>query len=348
MSELSNILDHSVARFFAEQIDHEVLKTAEADGWAEDLWKTVRELGITEALVSEANGGMGGSWSDAFVVARLCGYAAAPLPITEHLVAAWLAEKAELKLPDGPIGLITEPISRKSISKGNYDGSANAIPWGRHAQCFLGITDTQELVAFAREGVDIACAENLGREPRDNVSFNATPMTRHAEISLPADAIKCLGAMLRSAQIAGAGERCLEIAVQYVGEREQFGRSLSKFQAIQHHLALMASALSSVEAMSATAFKAMDELGLEDSERDARFEIAAAKCRASDAVESLTRIAHQVHGAIGFTDEYGLHYYTKRLWSWRAEFGTAGVWAEYLGGVALRAGGDGIWAYVTN
>ena len=81
--------------------------------------------------------------------------------------------------------------------------------------------------------------------------------------------------------------------------------------------------------------------------RNARFEIAAAKCRASEAVEKLTRLSHQVHGAIGFTYEYGLHFLTRRLWAWRAEFGGAGEWGEYLGRIAAEVGGDGIWPTIT-
>ena len=111
----------------------------------------------------------------------------------------------------------------------------------------------------------------------------------------------------------------------------------------------MAGSLATVEAMSAAAFGAMDQRGFASTgDHDVRFDIAAAKCRASDAVESLTRIGHQVHGAIGFTYEYGLHFLTRRLWSWRAEYGAAGEWAEYLGRTAVQQGGDNIWAYMTD
>ena len=83
------------------------------------------------------------------------------------------------------------------------------------------------------------------------------------------------------------------------------------------------------------------------SRRDARLEIAAAKCRAGDAVERITRLGHQCHGAIGFTYEYSLHFLTRRLWSWRAEFGGTGHWARELGELALEQGGEGTWEYLT-
>jgi acyl-CoA dehydrogenase len=65
------------------------------------------------------------------------------------------------------------------------------------------------------------------------------------------------------------------------------------------------------------------------------------------AVDAATRIAHQVHGAMGFTYEHRLHHYTKRLWSWRDDFGTEVYWNTLLGRKALEVGGDGLWPFLT-
>lgn len=348
MSELRNILEESVARLFDEQIDNALLGRVEEQGWPSELWSTISELGLPHVLVGEERGGMGGSWADAYVVVRSCGRACVPLPIPESILAQWCAERAGIELPEGTPGLLPHALPVAALADDTYSGDMERIPWGRDAAYYLGITSDKEIVALARDGVEIECEDNLGRDPRDSVTFRKTPLIRRAAADLPADAIRWLCAMLRSAQIAGAGSRCLEIGVQYVSEREQFGRTLSRFQAIQHHLAVMAGALATVEAMSASAFTAMDQYGIGSGGRDAQFEIAAAKCRASDAVETITRIGHQVHGAIGFTYEYGLHFLTRRLWSWRAEFGGSGEWAEYLGKIAQTEGGDNIWAYLTN
>ena len=105
--------------------------------------------------------------------------------------------------------------------------------------------------------------------------------------------------------------------------------------------------MASVDSLAMNACIAVDERGLNGTGRNARFEVAAAKCRASDAVEAITRISHQVHGAIGFTYEYNLHFLTRRLWAWRAEFGASGEWGEVLGRFATQQGGDNLWRYVT-
>jgi acyl-CoA dehydrogenase len=348
MSELQNILEESVARVFDDNLDNQFLTSTEDSGWPSELWQTVNELGLPQILTSEESGGMGGTWADAYVVVRRCGFSSLPLPVPEAIVAAWLAERAGVSLPDGVPGLIPVPLEDDQFHDGTFSGTVERIPWGRDATYYIGLSQSQDLVVLAREGVEINCQDNLGRDPRDTVSFAKTPLLERASIDQPSDAVRWLCAMLRSAQIAGASARCLEIGVKYVSEREQFGRPLSRFQAIQHHLAVMVGALATVESISANAFRAMDQYGIGTGQRDAQFEIAAAKCRASDSVETVTKIAHQVHGAIGFTYEYGLHFLTRRLWSWRAEFGASQEWAQYLGETAQAQGGDQLWSYITN
>jgi acyl-CoA dehydrogenase len=74
---------------------------------------------------------------------------------------------------------------------------------------------------------------------------------------------------------------------------------------------------------------------------------AAAKVRAGAAVEVVARLAHQVHGAIGFTQEHKLHHLTRRLWAWRDEAGSELHWSRVLATELLAAGGDGLWPALT-
>ena len=75
--------------------------------------------------------------------------------------------------------------------------------------------------------------------------------------------------------------------------------------------------------------------------------IAAAKIRAGDAVREVARLAHQIHGAIGFTQDYRLQSLTRRLWSWRDEFGGETEWAHDLGKYVCSAGAENTWAVLT-
>jgi acyl-CoA dehydrogenase len=289
-------------------------------------------------------------WADAYPIVRACGHYAVPLPVPETIAAVWLARQAGSALPDGVPGLIPGTLDAGAANADGMILDAAVIPWGRRADYLIGIADRQgkaELLIASPAGAAIERAANLGLDPRDTVTGTGLAIEARYALDLPADAVHWLGAMLRAAQIAGAGAACLELAVNYAGEREQFGRTLSRFQAIQHHLADLAGTMASADAMAAAAFAAFDRSGISGHGRNARFEIAAAKCRASEAVERLAGLSHQVHGAIGFTYEYGLHFLTRRLWAWRAEFGGAGEWGEYLGAVAFESGGDAIWQVIT-
>jgi acyl-CoA dehydrogenase len=152
--------------------------------------------------------------------------------------------------------------------------------------------------------------------------------------------------------MAGALETLLDLSVQYANERVQFGRPIGQFQVIQQELArlagLTAAAGSAAEAATRAASEAADAwTGTIGVAADPTFEIAAAKVIVGDAAEHGPRIAHQVHGAIGFTYEHRLHFFTRRLWAWRAEFGTPDVWAERLGAAVSAAGPDCLWPVVT-
>ena len=349
MNEIRNILRESVNRLFSDALDWETLSSIEENGWPEELWRQVTEQGIHLVLADEASGGMQGVWADAYPIIRACGQHAVPLPIPEAIVASWLAQQAGYTLPDGVPGLIPQPLTSKNFTAGKITLGEMVVPWGRNATYLVGLSSAQEgselIVALTK---DTSCKEayNLGLDPRDEFT-SPLPILARLPIDVEIDVVHWLGAMIRAAQIAGAGATCLELAVNYSCEREQFGKTLSRFQVIQHHLANLAGTMASVDAMSAAAFQTLDRLGMSNQRRDARFEIAAAKCRASEGVDKLTGLSHQVHGAIGFTYEYGLHFFTRKLWAWRAEFGGVAEWGEYLGRVACDRGGEKIWHTIT-
>ena len=140
--------------------------------------------------------------------------------------------------------------------------------------------------------------------------------------------------------MAGGLEYLLAQTVRYVSERKQFDRPIASFQAIQHNLALLADHTAAAGIAAMSAFRAADR-------GDASFEIAAAKVRTGEAAGLGAGIAHQCHGAIGFTYEHSLHFVTRRLWSWRAEFGAESHWAAELGRHVAARGADRLWSDLT-
>ncbi|MEZ5262700.1 MAG: acyl-CoA dehydrogenase family protein [Acidimicrobiales bacterium] len=140
--------------------------------------------------------------------------------------------------------------------------------------------------------------------------------------------------------MAGALGQAVELSVQYCNEREQFGRAIGKFQVLQQYLAHMAGEAAAAEA---AADNAVDVVAGGASDAEAVAVIAAAKTVTGRAVGIINRLAHQIHGAIGYTDEHRLQYSTRRLWAWRDEHGAEAEWAATLGRALAAAGGAALW-----
>ncbi len=145
--------------------------------------------------------------------------------------------------------------------------------------------------------------------------------------------------------MAGAMGHALELSIEHVNARQQFGRPLGKFQAVQQSLAVLACEVAAVDAAAAAMAARLDATLLQADAAD--FEIAAAKLRANRAVGIVTSVAHQVHGAIGFTREYDLHRVTIPLMRWRGTHGNDAFWAERLGRQVAGFGGRGLWESLT-
>jgi len=349
MNELRTILADVVTRLFTERVTKEVIEAAEKGTWPAELWDAVEENGLTLPLLPEAKGGAGGTWLDAHVVVTAAGRHAVPLPLAETIVGSWLLATAGLDVPSGP--LTVAPVHREEAVRlrresGGWraSGTATRVPWGRSADHVVVVDDVdgRAMVAIiAADNFRATPDTNLAREPRDTIVFDRAPVVA-ATIAerVPSDAVWLYGALARSGQIAGGLEYVLAQATRYAGERKQFGRPIGAFQAIQHQLALLAGHTAAAGMAAANAFRAAER-------GDPAFETAAAKARTGEAAGLGAGIGHQVHGAIGFTYEHALHFVTRRLWSWRAEFGGEGWWQAELGRAVARDGGQALWPYVT-
>jgi acyl-CoA dehydrogenase len=339
------MLEETVSRLFGERVTKERIEAAEGGVWQADLWRAVEEGGLTRPHLPEDAGGAGGSWLEAYTIVRASGRHTVPLPLADTVLASWLLATAGLEIPDGPLTVLPLPIEPACLHGDTLTVEARDVPWGRVAghAVLVGTEGDASRVGLVALGPDVKLrhAENVAREPRDTLAFERAPLLAFAPTALPADAVRLYGALVRSAQMAGAMEALLAQAVQYAGERVQFGRPIGKFQVIQHELAKLAGDVAAAGIAAEAAFAAA-------AGPHPRFEIAVAKARIGDAVDQATSIAHQVHGAIGFTYEHGLHFATRRLWSWRAEFGSDSFWAAELGRAALARGADALWPYLTS
>lgn len=120
-----------------------------------------------------------------------------------------------------------------------------------------------------------------------------------------------------SAEMLGVMEQALDLAIDYMKTREQFGRPIGSFQALQHR------AVNDHMAIELTRSLLFQACGAFDAGNGLRSLAAAVNARASDAVLSVTKSVIQMHGAIGFTDEYDAGLYLRRAMSLAAQFGNA-------------------------
>lgn len=171
------------------------------------------------------------------------------------------------------------------------------------------------------------------------------PQLPVGELIVGGEVSRPIGAFIHVAQAAGAMDAALAMSIDYVNTRQQFGKPLGKFQAVQQVLAIFATEAAAVNVAGAAAATALDKAG--GDANAALFEIASAKLRTNKAIGQATSIAHQVHGAIGFTQEYELHKLTGPLLDWRSDHGNDAYWADVLGAMASTLGGSGLWAEIT-
>jgi acyl-CoA dehydrogenase len=349
MSETAEMLRETAARAFAPHCEPGALREAETAGPSEAAWASLADAGLHRALLSEAAGGYGVPVADALSLLRVAGAQALPLPLAETMLAGWLLAGAGLAVPDGmltvaPVVAGERLMLEREGGGWRLSGRASRIPWGRNADAaaVLAFDGERPMVALVPAGAwEATPDQNLAVEPRDTLTFAASLASAAVAPARPeAVHLRAVGAAMRAMQISGAMTRIAEITVAYAQERVQFGRPIGKFQAIQQNLAVLAG-------QTAAACAAAD-LGAEAVSEGVRLlPIAAAKARAGEAAGIGAAIAHQVHGAIGFTYEHRLHFSTKRLWSWRDEFGHEAEWQRLIGRHMARAGADRLWAEIT-
>jgi alkylation response protein AidB-like acyl-CoA dehydrogenase len=340
-----SLVADAAERLFADLATPEVVNAAEQGTWPADLWSAVSEAGFLDALAGESGGALDGL-GDAVDILRAAGRHAVPLPVPETILARWLARRAGLTPPEGPLALAVDgPEDQVELRRNGADwqlsGTARGVPWARNARGLVVSTGVA-VGLVAPVSAMIEHGKNLAGEPRDGIALDLKLDARSvagAPMDADAGAVYRLGALFRAAQMAGALEEALQLAVTYAGDRVQFGRPIAKFQAIQQQLALAAEQVAAAGVAVASAVVAAGT-------GDLAFASGAAKLRVGEAAGKVCDIVHQVHGAIGFTHEHRLHQLTRRLWSWRDEFGVESAWALELGRLMASQGADGIWPFL--
>jgi acyl-CoA dehydrogenase len=341
VSEERNIILGTAERIFAGLTTAEHLAAAERGVWDADGWSLIEEAGLTLALAPEAQGGFGFAPADALAVLRLAASHALPFPLAETMVANQLVAMAGLPLPGGVLSLAGGGAGdRLSVIRDGgawrVSGRLVRVPWGRVADHVVAVAD-DKILCLPRATLRVSEGANLAGEPRDDLEVEGRlSADQVAPAPTPGGAVRLAGAAVRSIAIAGAVQRMLEMTTAYAGERVQFGRTIGKFQTIQQYLATFAGQVAAAAAAADLATEALAaDLPV--------LSIAIAKTRTGEAAGIAAALAHQVHGAMGFTYEHALQHLSRRVWSWRDEFGGDAEWAAVVGREVAARGADGLW-----
>jgi acyl-CoA dehydrogenase len=353
MSEIRSMLEDTVGKLFKDNCSKELITEAEKGVFPKGLWSTLDELGVTLVGIDEDQGGAGGDLGDFLSLIKIVGFYAAPVPLAEHILSNWLLTSAGLPIANG-ITTFSQELLKDTLEFNDNEegwvitGKARLVPWGRDAEMLIVVGTTSD-GAFMLASVPLIDCEileknSLAGEPRDEVTLSSVliPRDRTKRVELKqVEKLLLISTLTRVMFMTGALERILELTVDYSKERIQFGRPISKFQAIQQQLAVLAGETTASMAVADYMINNVDDKLEVD-------EVAMAKIQLGDAAEVVTRIAHQVHAAMGFTDEHPLHQSTRRVWSWRDEFGTETTWALTLGDKVLETTSNRLWPYITS
>ncbi|WP_089720010.1 acyl-CoA dehydrogenase family protein [Candidatus Entotheonella palauensis] len=326
-------------------------------GFADDLWRRISELGWPGLMIPETFGGSGGSLLDIVLLVEQMGYACFPSPYLQSAVVCTsillnLGSSAQqqrllppmargerictLAILEESASFAPDAIALTGDAGGKLNGAKLFVKDAHIADDLIVVTRSRNgvdvnvfLMETATPGVSLQPVEVISDEKLFEVTFNNVPLTEAMQLGLAGSgwsditpALQ-LGALVRCAEMVGCAQRILDICSDYTKVREQSGRPIGAFQAIQHHCADL---LRHVEASRGLLYNAAWRH--QESMSDSAAAIATAKAYAHDAGLWVARKGHQIMGAIGYCEEHPMHLFHKRIQAAGLDFGDAAMHVE--------------------
>ena len=342
MNEELGIILETTSKILNKHVDHKLRQNIDNNNSdLINLWSEIEQLGLPKIAVKDKFNGSGLPLSTTLPIIKLSNNIGAPIPLSETILSNYILSESDINPPSG---IITYAIDVKNLKIiGNeISGELISVPYLNLTDKIVFITEiekTKKVILIKNSGKEKELKKNFLSEPRYNLKLNKCKILDMKPINLRIN-FKHLGAIVRSAQMIGSMEKILDLCIDYCSQRKQFGRALSKFQAIQHQISEMAVELSASSA-------ALSTITNSDDFYKNKKDIAILKIRAGAAAGKVIAISHQVHGAIGFTQEYELAYFTRNLNSWRNDFGNESYWEDVLGKDFLENNNQNLWEYLT-
>lgn len=326
----------TVANFLAKECTPEHLrKLLKADvRHSDERWKGLAEMGLTSFFVPEDRGGLGLKAVDFVLIAEACGLYALPESLVEQtmvgvplfancppseahneILSMFASGDAKLAMPVPGTAMFIDADIASAVVLSDSRGCVMAVP---------------------REGYDVTPVESID------------PFRRLFNVTIKSDALQVAdealgstlwmhamehGTLAAAAQLVGLAQGMINMAVSYAKERKQFGQAIGSFQAVKHHLATAQVAIEFARpAVYKAAYAVTHDIGR------AQAATSHAKIAAGDAAMQASKIAIQVHGAMGYTFEVDLHLWMKRAWALIGAIGDRNFHMDRVAGFVLDSG----------
>ncbi|AFM16376.1 acyl-CoA dehydrogenase [Mycolicibacterium chubuense NBB4] len=305
------------------------------------LWQHLDALGLITLTTPERWGGSGAGWWESMELLTAAVVHGVRLPLAEHdLLACWALSATGHPVDD----------AIRTLHVVTRDGAAQLpTPWAGEVDRIVLVWfdgERYRLADLEAEGISMRPGHNLIGEPRDVLSVDTGALAGDAVSQELVDQLARKSAMVRAVQVCAAVDRAVEMSIDHVASRVQFGRPLARFQAIQNLVADAAAEAALARAATEAALTTAVESDWSAATLD--FRIATARSCAGHAASVVTRNAHQVHGAIGTTREHRLHEVTRAALAWRSECGSVRSWDERVAALAVTAGARGLWPLIAD
>ena len=314
---MDDLFSDAARQLLTDQCTPQQVRAIELGNSPQAMWSFIEDAGFADALVPEAQDGAGLLLAQVFGVLELCGSFALPVPLAETMLARALLAHSGVQPPAGSCALA--PGQRTA------DGGllCDIVRLGRVADSVLVASDAGWHVLPVAHAETTPLAFGLDASLQWTAEQLAAAARVDVQMAGKCD-IRTLQACLYAAQLSGALSAVFQRTLQYANDRNQFGRPIGKFQAIQHQLAVMSEHV--------FAARMAAQLGCSgDGVVPERLRVAVAKARTSEAALVVAELSHSIHGAIGFTEEYDLQLFTRRLHAWRQAGGTESYWHSVAG-----------------
>jgi acyl-CoA dehydrogenase len=310
------------------------------DDYTGSVWAQVRELGLIGIGMPEEQGGSGGSLADLMVVIRELARAGVSTPIVEASTAAYAVGTAAREGFETIVAMPDWDVLSTAITS-----SFAQVPFADTASGLVIVTASSVVtVRLAGESVTVEPGHDIAGLPYGCVRLDDASVAHIARGPTAPEVIDRL-ALTRSAALLGSAWGAYELTRSYVTKREQFDAPLIKIPAVSTTLAQMAVRIRSAQAALDRATTACADAGTPALRRFGA--VSAARISAATTASLVARAAHQLHGAVGITAEFGLHRYTSKLWALRDADESQFAYCRRLGARVRSEGEIQLWESIS-